>query len=311
MSKVIWIVLLLSSSFAQAQTISTGVDTGPAAPGNSSKTSVVEILGNKKFRDDHEITDAKLRADSGSLSRYSLKASLGYQGAAVGEMNSPNLPNVDNMAGTYKTSLRGNMAGRFRLDMHSALNFGTGINMLTPVQGTKRTDVSNPFISYDKTMRLGEFQTRNSLGYSLITNPDFTKLGETNAVGYDSSVVYNLGTTPFALGLDAGVNYFIFDRRYLPSDHPRTERYTVGLFPQLKYNFSDRLDVSTSVAIMLWNPRVRDDQGVLWNKSVGERIGFGYAFTRDIYFAPYLSLFPQELSSDTTTLNFMTIFSIL
>ena len=310
MSKIIWMVLLVSSS-GFAQTMSTGVDVGPAAPGNASKTSVVEILGNKKFRDDHEITDAKLRADSGSLSRYSLKASLGYQGAAVGEMNSPNLPNVDNSPGTYKTSLRGTMAGRYRLDPHSALNFGTGISALTPMQGVERTDVSNPFLSYDRTARIGDFQSRNSLGFSLITNPDYTKLGETNSIGYDTSWVYNLGTSRYSVGLDVGLNYFIFDRRYEPSDHPRTQRYTMGLFPQLKYNVSDRLDISTSVAVMLFNPRVKQDQTTLWNKSVGERIGFGYAFTRDIYFAPYLSLYPEELSSDTTTFNFTTIFSVL
>ncbi len=55
----------------------------PAAQGDS-VIKIKDVSGNKQFADDKEITDAKMKADAGSLSKYSLSFSLSYYGPTFG-----------------------------------------------------------------------------------------------------------------------------------------------------------------------------------------------------------------------------------
>lgn len=295
-------VFALSFS-AYAQTVDSGA-----------QTSTIKIedttLKNKKFEDNREITDSKLKADSGSLSRYSLKVSLSYFGPPVGDLSNKYQPNPDGSIGVYSTSLGGSISGRYRLDKRSAISVGTGVSALTPFHGVERTDVKTPFISYDRSTRVGEVQMRNSLGGSVTTIPNYRDVGQVGTLSLDNSLVYNIGDSGFATGVDVDFSYFLYERDYRPSDR-KSSTYHLGVFPQLKYNFSDKVNVYTSVAMSFWNPRATDDASVMLNKTLSGRLGMGMAFTRSIYFAPYLNFYPDNLRADTTTVSFSTVFSIL
>jgi hypothetical protein len=112
------------------------------------------------------------------------------------------------------------------------------------------------------------------------------------------------------MGVDSGANLFIYERGYGKKDG-KASRYLLGIYPQLKYNFSDKVNVYTSLAISLWNPRSIEDEMALHNKTLSGRLGMGMAYSRDIYFAPYLNFYPENPKADTTTISFSTIFSIL
>lgn len=301
------LILLVSSLSAtlQAQTLATG----SVAP-QESKMKLDEVVKNKKFEDDKEITDSRLKADSGSLSRYSLKFSLAYFGPPIGDISNKNQPNPDGSLGVYATSLSGSISGRYRFDSKSAVSVGTGVSALTPFHGVERTDVKTPFISYDRNSRLGDVQMRNSYGASVTTVPNFRSVGQYASLSYDNSLVYNFGITGFAAGIDSSVNVFLYEREYIKKDG-KASRYVLGFYPQVKYNFSDSTNIYTSLALNFWNPRARENETDLLNKTLTGRLGMGIAYNRDIYFAPYLNFYPDALKADTTTISFSTIFSIL
>lgn len=307
---------LASLSFtASAQTSSTSLSTSKLSTTSSSEVApessikVDSLLGNKKFEDDKDITDSKLKADSGSLSRYSLKFALSYYGPPVGDLSNKNQPNPDNSIGVYATSLGGSISGRYRLDSKSAVSLGTGVSVLTPFHGAERTDVKTPFVSYDRNSRWGDLQARNSYGASVTTIPNYRDVGQYGTLSYDNSLIYNLGTSGFAAGVDTSVSYFLYEREYIKKDKAAS-RYALGFFPQIKYNFSDKVNVYTSIAMNFWNPRFREQTDVL-NKTLSARLGMGVALSRDVYFAPYLNFYPDRLTADTTTFSFSTVFSIL
>lgn len=275
-----------------------------------STLKVPEVLKNKKFEDDKEITDSKLIADSGSLSRYSLKFSLSYFGPPVGDISNRNQPNPDGVVSSNATAIGGSISGRYRLDKRSAISAGTGLTLIAPFHGADRTDVRTPFISYDRNARVGDVQLRNSVGLSLTTAPEFRGPGQTSSLSYDNSAIYNFGSSGWAAGVDTGVNVYLFERGWERSDG-RISSWTIGFYPQVKYNFSDKLNVYTSLAYNYWNPRSSSSQDYLLNRSLTGRLGMGVAFTRDIYFAPYLNYYPNDLRTENTTLSFATIFSIL
>lgn len=309
------LVCVTSSAYAQTSstTLSTTTSTTSDVATQQSTTTVGDVLKNKKFEEDKEITDSKLKADSGSLSRYSLKFSLSYFGPPVGDLSNEMQPNPDGSVGTYETALGGSIGFRYRFDAKSALSLGTGVNAVTPIQGVKRYDVKNPFLSYDRNARLGNVQMRNSFGVTTVTNPAYRDIGEYAGLNYDNSLVYNIGASGFAVGLDSSLSYYLFERGIKPKSRKEAAagRYSLGFYPQVKYNFTDKFNAYTSLAINFNNPRGTEDHTVLWNRTLSQRLGFGYAFSRDIYFAPYFNFYPKSFTADSTTVNLSTTFSIL
>ncbi|QDK46743.1 hypothetical protein DOM22_17065 [Bdellovibrio sp. ZAP7] len=303
------------NAFGQTSKLSlpTSSTTETAPAGQTSVLKQGNVI-NKKFEEDKDITDARMKADSGSLSKYSLKFSLSFSGPPVGEPGSRYQPNPDGGICACDTSFGGSIGTRYRFDSKSALSLGTGVNMLTPFHSdTRRYETKNPYVSYDRTARVGDIQMRNGVSATYVTNQAYRDIGEYAGIGYDASVIYNFGATGFAAGIDGSVNYYLFDRGpdFSNKKELKTGRYSLGLYPQVKYNFTDKFSMNSSVALNFNNPRGTEDYATLWNRTLTSRLGFGYAVTRDVYFAPYVSFFPKDISDDNTTLNFATTFSIL
>jgi hypothetical protein len=292
-----------------AQTSSVKLD-ATQVPVQESVIKMDSVTGNKKFEEDQNITDAKIKADAGSLSRYSLKFSLSYFGPPVGDLSNKKQPNPDGSIGSFDTALQGAISGRYRLSKQSAISLGTGMGARTPFHGTEQVDVKNPFIGIDRTGRLGDVQMRNQISLEVATYPEYRDVAQWGTLDYKSSLVYNFGTTPWAVGLDSSINYFMYEREYIKADRS-AGRYTVAFYPELKYNWSDKLNVYSSVAIKFANPRERSNEWDMLNKTLTQRVGLGYAVSRDIYLAPNLNFYPDNANLNSTTFNFATIFSIL
>lgn len=299
------------SSYVSAQTSSVSLPTSSSHSETTStnSTSLLRVI-DPKFEENNEITDAKIKADAGSLSKYSLKFNLSYYGPTFGDLGAKDQPNPDGSIGTYETSIGGSLGGRYRIDKRTTISVGSGIKLIHPFHGMDRTDLNNPYISYDMTNKFSGIQMRNSIGASYITIPNYKNVGEYAGLNYDASFSYDLGMSRFAIGLDTSIGYYLYNRDYIKKDG-KANRSSVSFYPTLKYNFSDKLNVNTSTNISFWNPRSRSNETVLLNKTVSQRLGVGYAYTRDIYVAPYINFYPDRFSDDATTLNISTSFSLL
>lgn len=303
-------LFLTASVNVFAQTSTVKLNATEEQPAGESVLKVDQVSGNKKFEADKDITDARLKADAGSLSRYSLKFSLSYYGPPVGDISNKKQPNPDGSITNNYTSLTGAISGRYRLNSKSAISIGTGVGARTPFHGTEEFDVKNPFIGIDYSSRLGDVQMRNSGSVEAATYPEYQKVGQYAGLDFKNSLVYNIGTSGFAAGLDTSVNYFFYERGYEPKD-TSAGRYVLSFYPEMKYNVSDKLNFSTSLAIRFLNPRARSSEADLLNRNLTSRIGMGYAFSRDIYFSPNLNFYPNNFAWESTTVNFSAIFSVL
>ncbi len=287
-----------------------------AAPGTTSTSSQESLLGLKKFEDSNTLTDAKLRADAGSLSRLSMKASLSYFGPTLGDLSAPEQPNPDGSVGSYSQAMKGSISLRYRLSPDSTISAGTGISFIKPFHGWDRTDTSNPFVSYDFSSRFGKLQMRNSPGLTISTVPNYTAIGQIGGVSWDNSLVYGISDTKLAVSFDTSFSYWIFTREYRPGPTKKggdglASLYSISWYPGLKYNFTDKLNINSSAGFSLYNPRQALDEAVLWNRTATLRLGLGYAVSRDIYFAPYLQGFITRPTLDMTTINVSGVFSVL
>lgn len=274
------------------------------------------ILGLKKYEESGTLTDAKLKADAGSLSKLSIRGSVSYFGPTLGDLSAPDQPNPDGSVGNYSQAMKGSVSLRYRLTSDSSISAGTGISFIKPFHGWTRTDTNNPFVSYDFSDRFGKLQMRNSPGFTVSTVPNYTNIGQVGGVSWDNSLVYGIADTRMAISFDTAVNYWIFTRAYRPGSVKQggdglASQYSFSFYPGLKYNFTDKMNMNASAGFSIYNPRGADDALTLWNRTVTLRLGLGYAVTRDIYFAPYLQGFVTRLTGDMTTINFSGVFSVL
>jgi hypothetical protein len=265
---------------------------------------------NKKFEDTHEITDPKMRADLGSLSRYSFKFDLSYNGPAIGKPTEKDFPNPDNIVRVTATNIRGSISSRYRLDSNSSLFLGGGLSALYPLHGLNRMDVNTPQIGYDMFHRLGVAQMRNAFGISFETVPTYQAVGIAGGLNHVSSILFDLGASGFTAGMDVMLFYKVYNRDYRISDG-NTPRYTGIISPSLKYNFSDRTNIGTNLGFAFWNPRARENTTALLPQTVTQKLYFGHAFTKTVFVSPFLNFYPGKLAADTTTINISTVFSLL
>lgn len=304
------------SSFGLAQTSSVSASASvPAVHNvpseNQSATSLSGVLPNKKFQETNEITDAKLKAEAGSLSKYSMKGNLSYYGPTMGDLSAKDQPNPDGSVGTYETALSGTVGIRYRLDSNSSLSGGTGLKVIHPMHGAERTDVQTPYLSYDVTSKSAAgVQMRNSYGVSMVTIPNYVKIGEVGTASYDFSSVYALGESRFSIGLDSNISYYFYNRAYEKKDGSAS-RGGLALYPTLKYSINDRWGFATSTALTWMSPRYRSNETILLPRTASQRVGIGYGYSRTIYVYPYLTVFPTRMAWDSTTMNISTTFSIL
>ncbi len=314
----------------------------PAAFADDSDESVSSIhapksiLENKEFEDTKTLTDPNLRANDGSLSRYSFKESLTYNGPSMGDLSAQNQPNPDKSVGNFAQKITGNTSVNYRLDSTHSLSGGIGLIYSYPFAGQDQADkllaksssgssqysMNNPFVSYNVASRWDTLQMRNSFMLIDSTQPVYTSLGEVGGLNYYNGLVYGLGTSRTSLTLDTNIYYWAFGRAYNPETRAQggdagsgiVQQYTVSVTPGIKYNFTDSLNAYTSAGLGWINPRDNTGDMTVWlPRSLAMSGGIGWAYRRDIYITPYITTYPlsSHESWSETSLNVSTVFSLL
>ena len=326
------LIALTSSANAADQQESTA--SSPLSGQTSSSQD--SLLRNKQFEDTKVLTDPNLRASDGSLSRYSFKGALSYSGPTLGNTSAQNQPNPDKTVGNFAQKITGNVNMNYRLDSAQSFSAGTGLIYSYPFagqsyaqtlleqshSGSSQFSTNNPFLSYNVASRWDKLQMRNSFMAIDSTQPVYTSLGETGGVNYFNGLVYGLGTSKLAISMETNFYYWIFNRGYNPALRNQggdagtgtIQQYTIGLTPGIKYNFTDSLNVYTSLGFGWLNPRDNSgDLSVLLPQSTKASLGLGWAYHRDIYIAPYITTYPFSPSESVneTTINLSTTFSLL
>jgi len=303
------------------------VTTPTFAADGTTGMKIPDAVKQQKFEEDKRITDIELKAQAGSLSRYSLKMDMSYSGPAVNQLHESDMPNPDGRPRPNRTSLSGYAGLRYRLSPNSAVNASTGFRWYTPFQHIKGEEtnkpatekdyeVTNPGLSYDRTYPFLATQMRSSFKSSYVTSDYYLARGQVGSVGYGQGIKYQPGGGRTILGFIADVDYYFFNREYQPrwpgqrTGDGRISQYYWNFIPSLEYKLTDRFNLRTSVA---WSYSNLRSEGSFWKWAEVEptgRAGFGWAITREIYFNPYLGFYTKNPAIKTTNVAFSTVFSI-
>lgn len=288
------------------------------------KVSDVQNKEEKKSDLDSEITNARMRAEAGSKSKWSVKANLAYQGGSVEKPLDKERPNYRRgTTGQALTYLTGTIGMAYRATDKDAIRLGTGVTMLTPFHNnmndlqsnkladsddTKVLNVSTPYIEYSRSFRTGNVMHMPGISYSHATEQyDTEVLKNIGSVTLDHTMVADIAGSNFQPGLSLSLDYSIYKDNSQSFDHMETSGartdYNIGIYPFLEYSFNDTLSFRTVFGYFSY-AHYRSEEAATFQRLVSyQSMGVGISVTREIYLYPNVQFIPDDIRGDRTNIG--------
>lgn len=274
-------------------------------------TSTVKIPEGNNASDrkniDEEITNAKLRAATGSKKLVSLASSFSYSGGALTNPTSTERPQLnEGQVSADPTKLNGQISVKYRMTDHDNLNVGLGIDY-TPEYTKDRTtgakeeakwNASTPYVSYGRVFKAGEVQNVLSATLSKYTaSPDVNEAKLNYNVYLDHTMMVGIGTSKAEIGLVSFIQQEFYSEEVADGSFERQ----IGFYPVAEYAVSDKLSLRTVSRWIAFNVSKGSDTGKLAAQT--QSVGVGYAATRDVYLYPNMQWKWSTLAADQTTVG--------
>jgi hypothetical protein len=275
--------------------------TAYAADDNSEGQSTIkidEVSGQKNKVDgniDDEITNAKLRAESGSKSKWSGSFTGTYEGGSLKDPMSKDRPNPTNDPVSPKVRMLGDIGIRYRANKNDSFKLSTGYTLQRPFQEAKRGSVSDPTVTWNRAGKLGTLQNVMDIAVVGITNSDDTEVGKLGQLYLSDTVMYDFGGSKMSLGF-AGEIYYNYYTKKNETVQPKgmsadrsiayQEPFQLGAYPLIEYSVSDMIQVRTVFRPWIFSKLATEDSWTFSRRPWTQSFGVGIAATRDIYLYP-------------------------
>lgn len=254
---------------------------------------------------DAEVSDVKLRANSGAKSKYSTSLYFNYSGASLRQPGGEKRPNVGGSRIADPVSASGNFGLRFRRNKNESIFVATGFYRERPFHSEENQEdwqVNTPHLGYNYTLGIHDWQI--SSNYRLyITTLDYRRaVGEVATLGYSLSSMDRLGTSRFSGGINADFFLSAFDKNESELRSMQTD-YGLSLTPTLQFNKTDRLNIYSSLSLMNYSHSRSNSPFRFQKGTITQSLGVGAAVARDFYLSPYLLFEPRHISSANISVN--------
>lgn len=268
---------------------------------------------------DQVITNRRLRASEGSLSKWSIATFWNYQGGSLNDPTDPERPNIVG-GGNVQTlqSLSGEVGVKYRLTKLDSLTASTGLFMTTPFHGeiddnsplkesfdknSRKLNVQDPSLKFAHLDNLWGIQSISSVTGKLITNNQLTDREFRSELTLSQNFMKDVGATGFSYGA-AIIGYF-YDFNDKVRDTPAFDANTeqlIGLYPQAEYVINDTFNVRTVFGWQVFEQRRGDPSDSYVKRKVYQSVGLGISVTRDIFLYPNIQYIPSNIRDDVTNI---------
>lgn len=274
----------------------------------------------KKVTDevDETITNRKLRAETGSLSRWSMSSSLNYNGSSVANPLDAARPNIT--AGKdvlLLQNLTGTVGVRYRLSTFDSLTLQTGFFMTTPFHDriktkddekgrklkasfertNRRLNVNDPALRYVHIGKVWGAQSVTSASGTLITNNQLKNDGYASYFDADQTFMYELPNTSLSVGAT-----FYAGAYTLSKNDPDLATYNVAFYPSAEYVINDTFNLRTVFGQWVYQQSKGSNTNTWEKLKVYQSVGLGISLTRDIFLYPNIQFIPSDINSDRTNI---------
>jgi hypothetical protein len=289
--------------------------TAPAMAADASNSLKIEAAKNPENKPkgqdiDTIITNNKMRAETGSKSKYSISTSLGYAGGSLNKPFDSHRPNITNGTGsTAVPVLGGSISGKYSLDTQNSVSVGIGARMIAPLEGSSKPkdyagnkyDADNPSINLQHLYRWSGIQSSLNLTETFFTANNLTRQGYVTSWGLGQNNMYDIGQTGLSVGANTYVGLAVYNKHDAINRQGQSD-YSWGFSPAVEYRLTDRLSLHTDSNLFIYEHlRSQTRAWTFRRQDVSQNFSFGYAVQRDIYISPGVSFIISDLRSDRTT----------
>lgn len=282
---------------------------------------------------DQVITNKKMRAETGSLSKWSVSTAFNYQGGSIEKPTDAVRPDLASSGEQPAlASVDGVVGIKYRTSKLTSLTLGVGLSMMTPFnESTHSNDpdinadfkkyddklqAANPNLTFTALSKLSGIQSVTQLGSTMFTQAPDRDRGNLATLELSQVFAYDIGTTGLSLGMNFAATHQFFDKapsQLLNGDQVGGMRSdnVLGVYPFIEYVINDTFNIRTISG--LWVYRHVDAETNPWKfkkTPIYQSVGVGISINRDIYLYPNVQFLPEDIRADKTNVAFNTNFNI-
>jgi len=309
------LVILLCVSYAMEAQAKPRPSPSPSPTGTVQKEADADDL----------ITNNKLRALSGSKSKWSFASAFNYLGGTMQKPFDQDRPNISGASGTTtKADLDGSISAKFAINSLNSLMMGVGVRWIAPLSfgpvvnyTGNREDISNPYVQYQLIYKWLDIQSVFQVSVAKFTQADETHVGYDWNFGVDQENVLELGKSGLSVGVSTVVQTNTFNKTSVGS--PGESGYIADLAPYqsqwgwdlafyLEYQITDKINFRTLINPLNFEhyseypdgPKADGTNPYWYHDTTYQSIGLGFSVTRDIFLYPNIQFLPQKMQSALT-----------
>jgi hypothetical protein len=304
------IVLILVGAFTLPISVFAAEESDSVADDNLRILDITHTASEPKVEDiDDILTNKKMRAESGSKSKYSISTALGYSGSSIQKPLASVRPNIANATGyTPATSLDGSVSGKYVIDTKKSILAGVGFRMIAPLAGAalpagyqgNKYDVSNPYGIYQYVYKWAGIQSVAQIQGTFFTTSDLTRNGYVASLGLAQNNAYEIGTTGATIGIFAYTGAGFYNKNGFTYLQKQSD-YSFGFSPFLEYQINHRLNLRTAASLVVEHLRSQPHGDTYQSDKVNQTLGLGISVMRDFYLFPNIVFLPDNIRADQTT----------
>lgn len=312
--------LILASVFAlSTQALAQESETTQAAETTTKIENVTPNLVEKKPGEadtDEVITNRKLRAETGSKSKYSFSTTLSYSGGTIKDPGSDVRPNIASTAFVpLQPALGGSVGAKYRISALQSLSADVGVTIYKPFHSDskrnfrQRTTVANPSLGYQVLYKTAGIQNVTSVGIGYTTDSEYREIGDFGGISLSQTAIYDFGGSAWSVGLAGTVGYTYYDKDKnaldaggTPLGFSQTD-YELGLYPFAEVTISEKLNIRTVFRPFIFQHSKMKNFGEIDRAPYTQSVGIGISVTRDMFLYPNVQFAPLNMSSDRTNVG--------
>jgi hypothetical protein len=276
---------------------------------------------------DQEITNPKLRTDSGSKSKFSGSASMTYKGGSLAQAFGAERPDLSGLPENQTdSSLDAGLRMRYRTSKNRSFTLGTSLGVRTPLQGdvdstSNQISVGDPLLTYNYTWA-GAWGLQNStnLYLSYGTSKESIRMDQVASAAADYSVMRSIASR-LQVGLTANLYQNFYSNKpgadsitAVHNDPNHVDRRTansLSISPTLEYYLNDKVAIRSTMSYFRWRHVYGDhDEWSLMRVKESQSIGVGWNVTRDVYLYPNVQFLPLDIRSQYTNVGLSTSINV-
>lgn len=309
MMKLMMVLAVLGlPALATAQTKKT--TTSPVAPAAPAASQAATPATDEA---DQVITNRRLRASEGSLSKWSMSTYWNYSGGSLADPTEPARPNIVG-GGNVQTlqSLYGEIGVKYRLTKLDSLTASTGLFMTTPFhskidsnstqkkgfdENSRKLNIQDPFLKYTHMNRFFGMQSISNIQGIYITNNQLKDSLRSQLV-LQQVFMKDVGDTGLSLG-----GAFIGKFWSLTEEAgPNAAEREIGFYPVAEYVINDTYNLRTTFGWQVYQSLKKHDMDTFNKLKVYQSVGLGISVTRDVFLYPNIQFIPSNIRRDVTNI---------